>query len=112
MVIEVSPEDNNGEATVETWFGDRLISDNTPTEETINARLKRIMNGRTLGAFFISMGIEYMKQVLDQRTDDEVLKDFGGLFAPGSIKNEVTQIHRQLFPDQYKTKSNESSVDR
>lgn len=103
MAIEVAPEDNNGEATVETYFGDKLVFDNTPKEESLNARIKRIMNEGMLGAFYISMGVEYMKRCLDQKTDEDILNEFGGLFAPGSVKNNVDYIHKQLFPDQYKS---------
>ncbi len=89
----------------ETYYGDKLVFDNTPSEETGKLRINRLLNEGILGPFYIGMGIQYMKQCLDLKPDEEVYQDFCGLFSPAVVRNTVNYMHKKVFPEQYEIKT-------
>lgn len=54
------------------------------------------MGSNILAPFFIIEGLNITKQVIDQLPDDQLYKQFGGLYHAQDIRNFYKAMHEKL----------------
>lgn len=54
------------------------------------------MGSSVLAPFFIVEGLNITKQVIDQLSDEQLYKQFGGLYHAGDIRKFFKVMHEKL----------------
>lgn len=65
-------------------------------KDTLDKRIKDVMGSSVLAPFFIVEGLNITQQVIDQLSDDQLYKHFGGLYHAGDIRRFFKTMHKRL----------------
>jgi hypothetical protein len=64
--------------------------------KTLDKRIKEVMWSSVLAPFFIIEGLDIARQVIDQLPDDQLYKQFGGLYHAQDIRRFYKIMHGML----------------
>jgi hypothetical protein len=64
--------------------------------KTLDKRIKDIMGSSILAPFFIVEGLNITMQVIDQLSDEQLYKQFGGLYHAQDIRKFYRAMHEKL----------------
>ncbi len=64
--------------------------------KTLDKRIKDIMGSSILAPFFIVEGLNITQQVIEQLSDEQLYKQFGGLYHAQDIRKFYNTMHKQL----------------
>lgn len=65
-------------------------------KNTLDKKIKDVMGSSILAPFFIVIGLDITKQVIDQLTDEQLYKHFGGLYHAQDIRRFYKIMNKQL----------------
>lgn len=72
------------------------MANNTITQDKL---IREAMKESPVVALYLSIGINVLRQVVDQQTDDFIYNVFGRLFPVATIRQWVRHLDEQLNPE-------------